>query len=167
MTLSKAYLRYVHSKTLIIMSFFENPFIVAATASLIIQLFVLGLLFYGFILKKNQKFRQHGLTMLGAVVLHAITIFAVMMPSFAGGFSAPGAFDFSNMLVVLALVHTVAGVVAFLLGIVLVVNWRLRADLKPCFAKKQLMRVTIVIWMIALMLGVVLYWLFYLATYAT
>jgi uncharacterized membrane protein YozB (DUF420 family) len=148
------------------MSFFESPFTVAATASLIIQLLVLGLLFYGFMLKKNQKFRQHGLAMLGAVVLHAITIFAVMMPSFAGGFSGPGAFDFSNMMVVLAVVHTVTGVFAFLLGIVLVVTWRLRTDLKPCFQKKQLMRVTIVIWMIALVLGVVLYWLFYIATYA-
>lgn len=146
------------------MSFFESPFAIAATASLIIQIFVLGLLFCGYVLKKNQKFRQHGLAMLGAVVLHAITIFAVMVPSFMGGFSGPGSFDFSNMLVVLALVHTVAGVVAFVLGVVLAVNWRLRKDLKPCFAKKQIMRVTITIWMIALVLGIGLYWYFYLAT---
>ena len=140
------------------MSFFENPFAIAATASLIIQIFVLSLLFYGYALKKKQKFRQHGLAMLGAVVLHAVTIFAVMVPSFVGGFSGPGAIDFSNMLVVLALVHTVAGVVALILGVVLAVNWRLRNDLKPCFAKKQIMRVTITIWMIALVLGIVLYW---------
>ena len=146
------------------MSFFENPFAIAATTSLIIQILVFGLLIYGYVLKKKLKFRQHGLTMLSAVILHAITIFGVMVPSFVGGFSHPGAFDFSNMLVVSALVHTVTGLIAFVLGVVLAANWRLRKDLNPCFAKKQLMRVTIAIWMIALVLGMILYWFFYLAT---
>ena len=72
------------------MSFFDNPFAIAATASLIIQILVFGLLIYGYVLKKKLKFRQHGLTMLSAVILHAITIFGVMVPSFVGGFSHPG-----------------------------------------------------------------------------
>ena len=147
-----------------LMSVFESPFMIAATVSLVIQIVVLGLLFFGYTLKKKQKFRQHGLTMLCAVVLHAITIFAVMVPSFVGGFSPPGAIDFSNMLVVIAMVHAVTGVIAFILGVGLVTSWRLRKDLKPCFAKKQFMRVTIMIWMIALVLGIVLYWYFYVTT---
>jgi membrane-associated HD superfamily phosphohydrolase len=145
------------------MSVFENPFAIAATISLFIQIIVLGLIFFGYSLKRKQKFRQHGITMIVAVVLHAITIFAVMVPSFASGFSPPGAVDLSNMIVVVALVHAIAGVVAFVLGVGLTASWRFRRDLAPCFARKQIMRITISIWVIALLLGILLYWFFYLS----
>ena len=95
------------------------------------------------------------------VVLHAITIFAVMVPSFISGFSSPGSIDFSNMLVVLSMAHVATGVIAFVLGLGLVASWHLRKDLKPCFNKKSAMRATIAIWLIALLLGIIMYWLFY------
>ena len=143
------------------MALLENSFALAATASLIIQIVVLVMLVYGYLLKRRQKFRQHGITMFSAVVLHAITIFAIMVPSFISGFSSPESINFANMIVVLALVHGAAGIIAFLLGIWLAGSWHLQLDLKPCFSKKLQMRVTITIWMIALFLGITLYWLFY------
>jgi uncharacterized membrane protein YozB (DUF420 family) len=62
---------------------------------------------------------------------------------------------------VVALVPTAAGLIAFALGAVLVALWHLRTDLKPCFKRKLTMRVTIVTWIIALLLGFILYILFY------
>jgi uncharacterized membrane protein YozB (DUF420 family) len=139
------------------MALLDNPFAVAATVSLIIQIAVLSLLFYGYMLKRKQKFRTHGLTMLSAVILHAITIFAVMVPSFALGFSSPATVDFTNIIVITALVHTALGVTAFVLGIWIAGSWHLQENLQPCFKKKMVMRATITIWATALILGIALY----------
>jgi uncharacterized membrane protein YozB (DUF420 family) len=134
---------------------------VAATISLILQIVVLVLLFAGVGLKVRKKFRQHGIVMLTAVVLHTITILVVMIPSFILGFSSPGSIDFANTLVVATLVHGFVGIAALLLGVWLVASWRLKADMKTCFAKKGIMRLTITIWLIALFLGIFIYWNFY------
>ena len=143
------------------MTLLDDPFALAATASLIIQVVVLAVLVYGYSLKRKQKFRQHGITMFSAVVLHAITIFAIMVPSFISGFSSPESINFASMIVVVALIHVAAGIISFLLGVWLAASWHLRLDLNPCFRKKLFMRLTIAIWIIALLLGITLYWLFY------
>jgi uncharacterized membrane protein YozB (DUF420 family) len=128
---------------------------IAATISLILQIVVLVLLFAGVGLKGRKKFRQHGIVMLTAVVLHTIIILAWMVPSFSASFS--GSINLADMIVVTILVHAFMGIAADLLGIWLVASWRLRADMKTCFAKKSLMRVTITLWLITLFLGIVLY----------
>ena len=128
---------------------------IAAAISLIFQIVVLVLLFAGMGLKGRKKFRQHGIVMLTAVVLHTIIILAWMVPSFSLSFS--GSINFADMIVVTILVHAFMGIAADLLGIWLVASWRLRADMKTCFAKKSLMRVTMTLWLIALFLGIVLY----------
>lgn len=127
---------------------------IAATISLIFQIAVLVLLFAGVGLKGRKKFRQHGIVMLTAVVLHTIIILAWMVPSFT--LSVPGS-NLADIIVVTILVHAFTGIAADLLGIWLVASWRLRADMKTCFAKKSLMRVTITLWLITLFLGIVLY----------
>ena len=128
---------------------------IVATISLVLQIVVLVLLFAGVGLKGRKKFRQHGIVMLTAVVLHTIIILAWMVPSFSLSFS--GSINFADMIVVTILVHAFMGIAADLLGIWLVASWRLRADMKTCFAKKSLMRVTMTLWLIALFLGIVLY----------
>src|SRR3972149_10196166 len=132
-----------------------NPFLVRlmdtfqiiATVSLVIQLVVLGLLF-GAVLRKNmKKFRPHGITMLSAVVLHAILILTWMIPSFSGFLSASGSINLADTIVIVILVHAFAGIIAFVLGVWLAGSWHLKADMKTCFAKKNVMRVTIVLWL--------------------
>jgi uncharacterized membrane protein YozB (DUF420 family) len=134
---------------------------IAATISLILQIVVLILLFVGVGLKVRKKFRQHGIAMLTAVVLHTITIIVVMIPSFIIGFSS---INLANALVVTTLVHAFVGITALLLGVWLVASWRLKADMKTCFAKKNIMLVTITIWLIALFLGIFTYWNLYAPT---
>ena len=129
---------------------------IIATVSLGVQIAVLFLLIGGFSLKRMKKFRQHGITMLSAVVLHAILVLTWMIPSFSS-FSAPGSLNFADTIVIVALVHAFAGIVALVLGVWLVGAWRLKADMRTCFAKKKIMRVTLLLWLIALILGIILY----------
>jgi uncharacterized membrane protein YozB (DUF420 family) len=84
-----------------------------------------------------------------------------MIPSFISGFISPGSIDLANALVVTSLVHVFVGIAALLLGVWLVASWRLKADMKTCFAKKGIMRVTITIWLITLFLGIFMYWNLY------
>jgi uncharacterized membrane protein YozB (DUF420 family) len=127
-----------------------------ATISFVIQLVVLGLLLGGYLLKRMKKFRQHGIAMLTAVVLHAIMIFAWMMPTFSL-FISPGSINLADLITVITFVHAFAGISALILGIWLVASWRLQTNLKPCFAKKRVMIVTITLWLITLVIGIILY----------
>jgi uncharacterized membrane protein YozB (DUF420 family) len=127
-----------------------------ATLSFVIQLVVLGLLIGGYLLKTTKKFRQHGITMLTALVLHAVIVLAWMIPSLSL-FISPSSINLADTITVIILVHAFMGVVAIILGVWLVGSWRLRADMRTCFAKKNVMRVTITLWLIALVLGIILY----------
>jgi hypothetical protein len=64
------------------MSFLNNLFTLAATASLTIQIVVLFLLIYSYLLKRQLRFQQHGIAMLSAVVLHLAMVFVIMFPYF-------------------------------------------------------------------------------------
>ena len=130
---------------------------IIATVSLGVQIAVLFLLIGGFSLKRMKKFRQHGITMLSAVVLHAILVLAWMIPSFNGFFGDSGSINFADPIAITVLVHAFAGIVALVLGVWLVGSWRLKADMRTCFAKKKIMRVTLLLWLIALILGIILY----------
>jgi uncharacterized membrane protein YozB (DUF420 family) len=128
-----------------------------ATVSMVIQIVVLVLLFAGIWLKGMKKFRQHGIVMLTAVVLHTIMILVWMIPSFRSLFGSPSSINLADMFTVTILVHAFMGIAAALLGIWLVASWRLRTNMKTCFAKKNTMRATMTLWLIALVLGIILY----------
>jgi uncharacterized membrane protein YozB (DUF420 family) len=131
---------------------------VVSTISLGIQMVVLGLLISGYLVKRQKKYRQHGLIMLSAVFLHIISILVVMGPSFAAFFSDPNSVNLADILVITTLIHVSAGIVAAFLGVWLVSSWHLQVSLQPCFKKKRVMDATIGLWLLAIFLGVVLYW---------
>ncbi len=124
--------------------------------SLVLQIIVLALIIFAVILKSKKKFGQHGLTMLGAVVLHIVSILAVMVPSF-GLFFGSGSINLADTVTMITIVHAFAGLIAALLGVWLVVSWHLKADLKGCFQKKRLMDVTFGLWVLAIVLGIIIY----------
>jgi uncharacterized membrane protein YozB (DUF420 family) len=134
-----------------------NFYQIIATISFVVQLVVLGLLLVGVWLRTAKKFRKHGITMLAAVVLHAIMVFAWMIPVFSTLFSSPGSINLADMFTVIILVHAFTGIAATILGIWIVASWRLQANMKTCFAKKRVMLVTITLWLIALFIGIYLY----------
>jgi hypothetical protein len=143
------------------MALLNNPFALIATTSLTIEIIVLFLLLYGYMLKRQLKFRRHGITMTVAVVLHLIMIFAIMIPSFVlavfPDFIVP---NVSGMISVVSAIHVVAGALAVSRGIWLVASWRFQ-DLKGCFTKKRFMLLTMIVWLVSLFFGIVLYTIFY------
>jgi uncharacterized membrane protein YozB (DUF420 family) len=129
---------------------------IIATVSLSVQISVLFLLLGGYTFKRMKKFRQHGITMLTAVVLHSAVIWTWMIWSLFSFFGS-GSINFADVTAVVTLVHAFTGIVVELLGIWLVCSWRLRADMQTCFKKKRIMLVTLTLWLITLSLGIILY----------
>jgi uncharacterized membrane protein YozB (DUF420 family) len=129
---------------------------VESTVSMIIQIIVLGLVVGALLLKTKKRYRQHGIFMLSALMLHIISILAVMIPSFAA-LVGPGSVNLANIFVMVTLVHISAGLFAALLGIWLVGSWRLKVDIQGCFRKKKIMDSALILWMLAIALGIFLY----------
>jgi len=134
-----------------------NFYVLVAPISLVLQILILFLLLGSIWFKAAKKFRQHGLTMLTAVVLHTTTIVAVMIPSF-GGISSG---HFSTVISALAILHGTLGALAEILGVWVVASWRLRDSQEHCISKRRVMRLTLVTWIIAIILGVLIYLNFY------
>ncbi len=129
---------------------------VESTVSLGIQIVVLCLLIGAVFLKTHKKYRQHGIVMFSAVVLHIVSILAVMVPSFRA-YVGPGVINFSDLWAIVTLVHVSAGFMTALLGIWLVGSWHLKTDVQGCFKKKRFMDVTLILWMLSIVLGILLY----------
>jgi len=91
--------------------------------------------------------------MLVAVVLHTISILAIMVPSFGAVTSG----DFPIVIPTIPSVHGITGILAEVLGVWIIASWRLRTSLHYCAPKKKLMRLTLIVWLTALLLGTLLY----------
>jgi hypothetical protein len=139
-----------------------DVYAIVATATLALEVTVFVLLFVGFYYKRKQKFRLHGTVMASAVALHLITILAVMIPSFVIAVVPQYIIPEPLLLVSLAgLVHGVLGLAAIGLGVYLVAAWGFRKNVQGCFARKKFMLLTLGLWLVALLLGFLLYGLFY------
>ena len=133
----------------------ESVFLVS-TLSLIIELVVLGLLIFAYVLKGRKLFRQHGITMTTALVLHLITILSWMVWSFISFFSA-NPVSYGYPIVIVTLLHVIFGTIAALVGIWLVASWHLQVDMQMCFPRKKIMLATLTMWLTAIFLGIILY----------
>jgi hypothetical protein len=143
------------------MAFFSNTVTLIVTFSLVLHLTILGLLIFGYRQKKRFKFRQHGITMSIALLVHVIAIFSIMVPSFVAAvipqYILLHPFDIIS---VTGLLHAILGTVAAMLGGWFVAAWHFKKDLTGCSGKRRQMRLTIIIWIAALLLGILLYYLF-------
>lgn len=133
-----------------------------ATTTLAIQIAVFVLLIVGYQFKRQLQYRKHGTVMTSAVIVHAISIFVVMIPSFSAVVSPTFLLPEPHQLVYGAgIIHAAAGVLAFLLGLWLVVAWRFERNVKRCLRRKKVMWITLGLWLLALVLGIVLFAVFY------
>ena len=124
--------------------------------NLYLQVLFLAVVFVSYGLQKQKKFRLHGITMLAAVVLHLISVIIVMIPSYINFLPliAEGAL---GAVFIIALVHGIIGILTTVLAVWIVASWRLRQSLKYCAPKKNAMRVTLMLWVLAVILAVLLY----------
>ncbi|MEM2102930.1 MAG: DUF420 domain-containing protein [Candidatus Bathyarchaeia archaeon] len=133
-----------------------------ADVSLILQIAVLVFIFLAMRAKRKKDYKAHGWLMVVAVALHTVTILVVMLPSLQ---SMGGIFEnVYNRFAAVTIIHFVVGGVAEILGLFLVGVWAFSRNTSDCFKKKQLMRVTIVLWLIGLVLGIYVYIMLYVPT---
>jgi uncharacterized membrane protein YozB (DUF420 family) len=132
-----------------------------AQINLLVQIVILVFLFAGLFLKRRNRFFSHGTAMLVALVLNAISFFVVMGVSLVNRAEFIASYLWSRLSLVIV-VHSVLGSIAEILGVWIVVRWRLRSDAKYCIGRKKVMRTTAVLWTTALLLGILLYTYLYL-----
>jgi len=118
---------------------------------------VMGLL----VVKLRRGFRKHGALMGIALIFNTISIAVVMMPSFLS-FKVLFSMPFTRIALIV-IGHTIIGGLAEILGIWLVGTWIFRHhEIKTCAQKRNTMRVTILLWLVELLLGIYVYTMLYL-----
>jgi hypothetical protein len=131
------------------------------TVSLIVQVAILSLLIYGYLLYQRLKFRKHGVIMAWAVFAHLAAVIAIMVPSFVLAvfpyYIVPHTLELTS---IISIIHEVTGGLALALGLWFVASWRFRKDFKGCFNKRRLMLATMIVWVAALVFGIALYTIF-------
>lgn len=111
---------------------------------------------------KEKQLKMHGLIMTSAVLLHTLTIFLVMIPSFVLYFDILLKRAFS-LGVIITWIHAIVGIAVEVVGIILVLQWRFRSPSKmTCAKRKWIMRPLFMFWTLALILGIVFYIHYYL-----
>jgi hypothetical protein len=143
------------------MSLLNNPVALIITASITIQFIVLILLIYGYHLKKKLQFRQHGIVMSSAVILHLSVIFSIMIPSLVLAviqeYIIP---DPLQIISVVTVIHGTLGSITASLGVWIVTSWRFKKNIQGCIRRKKFMIKTLTVWITTLIFGITLYALF-------
>jgi uncharacterized membrane protein YozB (DUF420 family) len=134
--------------------------LISPEINLVFQIVILAIIFVAFALKKMRKYLLHGWMMLVGVVLNALSFVLIMVPSFSNmrEFILANAL---NRISLVTLAHGVLGGIAEVLGVILIAYWHLQSSTKNCVRRKKVMRITFGLWVIALLLGILLYILSY------
>ena len=129
--------------------------------NLMVQIVSFFVLLISMLYKIKGKIKRHGYLMGLAVLLHFITFIVAMGPSFFGEmefFSTS-----TDLLGVQAMwIHAITGSIALILGITLVGLWIVNSsNVAGCVKRKRIMDITILLWGLSLIFGIVTYLSFY------
>ena len=140
---------------------FGTGALIQTDINLVLQVVMLIIIVVGLVYKSKRKFKIHGGLMGIAVILHLISLFAVMLPSFNDGYDYFTTAT-SELGVQTIWIHAVPGAIALILGIVLVAAWALRpSNIASCSKLKRIMDITTLLWLISLIFGIAAYVVFY------
>jgi hypothetical protein len=134
-----------------------------AIANFILLVFVVSMLIgLSVFLEKKKKFIWHGNVMLVAVMI--ASLLAVVHMGYSFIFVVIELLGRFNWVAFLGLIHGFVGLSALLLGIWLVGVWAIgeSSELRFCAPKKGLMRKILILWAVALALGIIYYPLHFL-----
>ena len=142
------------------MGIFGTSALLITDINLLIQIVSFMVLLVGVIYKIKGKFKIHGFLMGLAVLLHFITFVVVMGPSFSEGIEF---FTTSIDIGVQTMwVHAITGSIALILGIILVGLWIVNSsNIAGCVKRKRIMDITVLMWALSLIFGIVTYLSFY------
>jgi uncharacterized membrane protein YozB (DUF420 family) len=133
--------------------------------NLILQVVILAILGLAIVARLKHSFVKHALTMGSAIVLHTFAIFAIMIPSLLSMESSPAGLlkDLLTRLALITVTHAIVGSIVEIIGVLLVALWLFnRSKVDKCFKRKNIMRVTMALWLTELVLGFFVYMILYL-----
>ena len=135
-------------------------FSITPQVNMALQALTLTILLASLVLKRMRKHLLHGATMLVSVALNAASFLLIMGPSLLNLREFITLYTF-DQLALAAMIHAALGTVAEALGIYIVVLWLLKPTIQRCIRRKKLMRRTFVLWVSALVIGIILNRLLY------
>jgi hypothetical protein len=136
---------------------FGTGAIIQTDINLTIQIVMLIVIVINLIYKNKRKFKTHAELMGIGLILHLISFFAVMLPSFYNNYDyfVTATSDLGAQAI---WIHAIPGAFSMILGIFLVVAWVLSpANIAACSKRKRLMDITILLWSISLIFGIASY----------
>ena len=140
---------------------FGHPIQFNTALNLATQIITLGILFLSLYYKKKNNYKIHATTMSIAVVIHLLTFVLVMGPIFFEFFTFFST-ETSLNYVQTTWIHAIPGAVALILAIFLILKWAInQQNIDGCFKRKKIMDITIVLWIISLLFGIITYALIY------
>ncbi len=134
----------------------ESLVSISAQGNLVFQTIILVVIFASLLLKNRRKFFLHGSTMMIAVILNALSLIMVMGPSLLDLRQSVINRPISTISLA-TLTHVSLGTLAEILGVWVILSWRLRSSIQHCVRKKKMMQVTFALWLIAMFSGILLY----------
>lgn len=138
-------------------------FLLIASISLIVQIVTISIVISGYILKRKMQFRNHGTLMIVAIIMQFISFLLIMGPAFVS-LVENGLIQRPIWLSIVTIVHASLGGVALSTGIWIAASWHFQTSIANCIKRKPIMRYLIVTWILALILGIILYMLLYVFT---
>ncbi|MEJ2242355.1 MAG: hypothetical protein P8Y18_09460 [Candidatus Bathyarchaeota archaeon] len=122
--------------------------------NIFVQVSILLLILVSLYFKKKRKYVWHGNFMLLAVIINGLLLLSHMGPSLRFVFDEP------IPVTILGFIHAGLGSFAEFFGIWIAGKWAFgHSETKYCIKKRNLMRITITLWIIALTLGLLYYYL--------
>jgi uncharacterized membrane protein YozB (DUF420 family) len=139
--------------------FLGRPSTFGADLNLLVQLGLGVLLLAGLLLARRSRYALHGACQATALVVTLVMTAIWMLPAYHNNYG-PAIFRLGNRVNVAAAAHVVTGTVALLVGVyvVLVAGTPIVPKVLRFTNYKVWMRTLIVIWWLALLLGVLTYW---------
>jgi uncharacterized membrane protein YozB (DUF420 family) len=129
--------------------------------NLILQIVTFLIIIIGFYYKLKKKYKIHGSMMGIAVILNITSFLTVMGPRFRDNFGLLTTAT-SELGVQTIWIHAVPGAITLILGIVLVGAWAINSsNIAGCIRRKRIMDITITLWSISLIFGIITYLLIY------
>ena len=126
-----------------------------STPNLVIQAIITAALTLGIFYMKRRKIIPHGYLTLAAVVLNALSVIIVMLPSTVRIVSGAS----MNAFTMVVIAHSILGAATIIVGVYLMAVWRLRKPGESCFKLRNYMRPLAMIWILSAALGAYVYYM--------
>jgi uncharacterized membrane protein YozB (DUF420 family) len=126
-----------------------------STPNLIIQAIITAALTLGIFYVKRRRIVPHGYATLAAVVLNALSVIIVMLPSALRIVSGAS----MNAFTMVVIAHSILGAAVIIVSVYLMAVWRLRKPGESCFKLRNYMRPLAMIWILSAALGVYVYYM--------